>query len=147
MYKARLPAWRKLLHALYGMRGSGVPRLICAALLVWIAGVLPAASGPRHVVLLYDERISLPGLSLLHDSLTRALTSGTQETIEIYREEMDLSRFSSEADPHPLAGLPSGQIRGQEHRCGGRRDARRVGLHSGPWECGFSQRRDRFLRD
>ena len=42
----------------------------------------------------------MPGLSVLNDSIARALTSGTQDTIEIYREEMDLSRFGTGA--HPL---------------------------------------------
>ena len=71
-------------------------RLRFAIILIWIAGALSAFSQTRHVVLLYDERIDLPGLASLNAGLTRALISGSPDRIEIYREEMDLSRFDSE---------------------------------------------------
>jgi hypothetical protein len=37
----------------------------------------------------------LPGLSLLDAELVRALRSNSTEPVEVYREWMDLSRFSS----------------------------------------------------
>ena len=60
-----------------------------------IAGCLPASAATRHIVLLYDERIELPGLSLLDNEIVRTLRSGSTEPIEVYREVMDLSRFDS----------------------------------------------------
>ncbi len=71
-------------------------RLRFAIILIWIASALSAFSQTRHIVLLYDERIDLPGLASLNAGLTRALISGSPDHIEIYREEMDLSRFDSE---------------------------------------------------
>jgi signal transduction histidine kinase len=53
------------------------------------------SAATRNVVLLYDERVELPGLSLLDAELGRALRSDSSEPIEIYREPMDLSRFGS----------------------------------------------------
>jgi signal transduction histidine kinase len=60
-----------------------------------VAGNLSASAASRNIVLLYDERVELPGLSLLDAELGRALRSGSSEQIEVYREPMDLSRFSS----------------------------------------------------
>ncbi len=71
-------------------------RFVCAALILWLAGALPASGEPKQVVVLYDERTDLPGVSVLHASLTRRLTSGPPGSVEIYREEMDLSRFGSD---------------------------------------------------
>jgi signal transduction histidine kinase len=71
-------------------------RLTCAALLLWIGGALPASAEPRRVVLLYDERTDLPGLAVLDASLARKLTSGAPDSVELYREAMDLSRFGSD---------------------------------------------------
>lgn len=62
-----------------------------------IAGCLPASAATRHIVLLYDERIELPGLSLLDNEIVRTLRSGSTEPIEVYREVMDLSRFDSDS--------------------------------------------------
>jgi hypothetical protein len=71
-------------------------RIICAALIVWIAGASPASSATRRVVLLFDERPVLPGLAVLADGFVRTLTAGSPDSIEVYRETMDLSRFGSE---------------------------------------------------
>jgi signal transduction histidine kinase len=60
-----------------------------------IAGCLPASAATRHIVLLFDERVELPGLSLLEAELVRTLRSNSNEPIEVYREAMDLSRFNS----------------------------------------------------
>lgn len=70
--------------------------LMCATTSAWMGGALPASSQTRHVVLLFDERTSRPGLSVLDESLVRTLTSGSSESVEIYREAMDLSRFGSD---------------------------------------------------
>ena len=60
-----------------------------------ISGCLPVSAATRHIVLLFDERVELPGLSLLEAELVRTLRSNSSEPIEVYREAMDLSRFSS----------------------------------------------------
>jgi hypothetical protein len=70
-------------------------RVMCIGLLAWIAGAVPACSATRHVVLLFDERPELPGLAALEADLVRTLRSNSADHIEVYREEMDLSRFGS----------------------------------------------------
>ena len=70
-------------------------RLILGVLVVWI-GALPAHCRTRQVVLLYDERTTLPGLAALDASIFRTLTSSSAEPVEVYRESMDLSRFGSD---------------------------------------------------
>ena len=70
-------------------------RLQSAIILIWLAGAWSAFSQTRQIVVLSDERIDLPGLALLNAGFTRALTAGAPDHIEIYREEMDLSRFDS----------------------------------------------------
>ncbi len=70
-------------------------RLIIGLLLVLI-GVSPAHCQTRQVVLLYDERTTLPGLAALDASIARTLTSSSVEPTEVYRESMDLSRFGSD---------------------------------------------------
>ena len=72
-------------------------RLVCFALLVWGAGAHAAFSASRQVVVLYDERTDLPGLSMLDASLVNTLIAGSPEPIDVYRESMDLSRFNSAA--------------------------------------------------
>lgn len=76
------------------MRLRSVLQAACTALLVWIFVVSSASAATRRVVLLYDERPELPGLALLETELVRTLVSGSAEPIEVYREAMDLSRFS-----------------------------------------------------
>lgn len=71
-------------------------RLTCVALIVWGAGASSASAEIRRVVLLYDERTDLPGLASLDASLVETLTAGFAGSVEIYREEMDLSRFGSQ---------------------------------------------------
>jgi hypothetical protein len=69
--------------------------IACMGLAMSIAGCLPVSAATRQVVLLYDERVELPGLLLLDAELVRFLRSNSTEPIEVYREAMDLSRFSS----------------------------------------------------
>ncbi len=69
--------------------------IACMGLAMSIAGCLPVSAATRQVVLLFDERVELPGLSLLDAELVRTLRSNSTEPIEIYREVMDLSRFGS----------------------------------------------------
>lgn len=78
-------------------------RLAGAALVAaaGLAGAVPAAAQARQVVLLYDERTTLPGLAVLDAGLVRTLGSAP-EPVEIYREAMDLSRFGSDAYLHLL---------------------------------------------
>jgi hypothetical protein len=79
------------------MRFCTALQVVCACLVVWFAGVLPASSSAtRQVVLLYDERLDLPGLAALDADLTGTLTSNSADRIEVYREAMDLSRFGSD---------------------------------------------------
>jgi PAS domain S-box-containing protein len=70
-------------------------RLTWVALLAWITAAGPVYSKTRQVVLFYDERTDLPGLSVLDAGFVRTLTSESPVTVEIYREEMNLSRFDS----------------------------------------------------
>jgi PAS domain S-box-containing protein len=70
-------------------------RLILGVLVFWV-GALPAHGRIRQVVLLYDERTTLPGLAALDASIVRTLTSSSPEPVEVYRESMDLSRFGSD---------------------------------------------------
>ena len=67
----------------------------CTVLATSIAVCSPVSAATRNIVLLYDERVELPGLSLLDAELGHVLRSGSSEPVEIYREPMDLSRFSS----------------------------------------------------
>jgi signal transduction histidine kinase len=72
-------------------------RLGSAVLLIWFAGAASASSQSRQVVVLYDERVDLPGLAMINAAFTKTLISGSPDPVDIYREEMDLSRFDSEA--------------------------------------------------
>src|SRR5690348_3021942 len=69
--------------------------VLCIWAIVSIASALPASSATRRVVLLFDERPELPGLSLLQADLVRTLTSNSADRIEVYNETMDHSRFGS----------------------------------------------------
>lgn len=69
--------------------------MACAGLVLSIACCVQASAATRHVVLLFDERVELPGLSLLDKELASTLRASSTERVEIYREAMDLSRFSS----------------------------------------------------
>ena len=59
------------------------------------AGSLAASNETHRVVVLYDERTDLPGLAAFDESLVRILVARSPAPIEIYREEMDLSRVGS----------------------------------------------------
>jgi hypothetical protein len=72
-------------------------RLVCVALAVWIGGVLPASSATRHVVMLFDERVELPGLTALEAEFVQTLAANSSDRIETYREPMDLSRFDTDS--------------------------------------------------
>jgi signal transduction histidine kinase len=61
----------------------------------------PVMAQARRVVLLYDERTDLPGLSILDARLVQTLSAGLPG-VEIYRESMDLSRFQSDRYPRLL---------------------------------------------
>ena len=74
---------------------------LCTGLTVWIASALPASSATRRIVLLFDERPELPGLTLLQADLVRTLTANSADRVEVYNETMDHSRFGSN-DYQPL---------------------------------------------
>jgi signal transduction histidine kinase len=67
----------------------------CMGLALSAAGCLQASAATRQVVLLFDERVELPGLALLDKELANTLRANSPEPVEIYREAMDLSRFDS----------------------------------------------------
>lgn len=69
-------------------------------LAVCSAATWPSIADTRHVVLLYDERTTLPGMAMLDASLRRTIAAGSSASIEFYSESMDLSRFG--AKTHPL---------------------------------------------
>ena len=54
-----------------------------------------AAAESRQVVFVYDERVELPGLAALDEALERALLAGSPWPVEIYRVNLDLSRFGA----------------------------------------------------
>ena len=47
------------------------PLIACTSMLMSIVGCLPASAATRHIVLLFDERVELPGLSLLEAEFVR----------------------------------------------------------------------------
>jgi signal transduction histidine kinase len=71
----------------------------CLVLLLLLGVALPAAAQERRVVLLYDERPDLPGLALLDTRLAGTLRAGLPVGVEVYREAMDLSRFTADGYP------------------------------------------------
>jgi len=71
--------------------------IACTSILMTITGCSPASAATRHIVLLFDERVELPGLSRLEAEFVHTLRSGSPEPVEVYREAMDLSRFSSDS--------------------------------------------------
>ena len=77
------------------MKSRSIVLIACMGIAMLIAGCLPVSAAARHIVLLFDERVELPGLSLLEAELVRTLRSNSSEPIEVYREAMDLSRFNS----------------------------------------------------
>jgi hypothetical protein len=77
------------------MRLATATQILCTCLIIWTAAT-PAALATRNVVLLFDERLDMPGLAALDADLVGTLTSKSAEHIELYREEMDLSRFGSD---------------------------------------------------
>jgi signal transduction histidine kinase len=71
--------------------------IVWASLALPIAAPLPASAETRKVVLLFDERVELPGMSRLDAEFVRTLQANSTDPVEVYRETMDLSRFSSDA--------------------------------------------------
>ncbi len=71
-----------------------MPRALFALIFV-AAGALAAPNDTHRVVVLYDERTDLPGIAAIDESLIRTLVAGSPTPIEIYRENMDLSRVGS----------------------------------------------------
>jgi len=69
--------------------------IVFVASITWLASVTPASSATRQVVVIYDERTSLPGLAAIDASIVSTLTAESPETVQIYSESMDLSRFGS----------------------------------------------------
>jgi signal transduction histidine kinase len=72
-------------------------RVLWIGLALWIGGGYSASSAPRSVLLLYDERVEVPGLAALNSEFANTLLFNSTDAVEIYREEMDLSRFGSDA--------------------------------------------------
>ena len=71
--------------------------IVSASLALAIADPLPASAETRRVVLLFDERVELPGMSRLDAEFVRTLQANSADPVEVYREAMDLSRFGSDA--------------------------------------------------
>jgi signal transduction histidine kinase len=69
-------------------------RLLLALALIFMSNA-GAGAATRHVVLLFDERVELPGLAALEAEFASTLRASSTDPIEIYRESMDLSRFGS----------------------------------------------------
>ncbi len=79
------------------MRLRGALQVVCTTLLMWIFSASVASSATRRVVLLFDERPELPGLAQFDAEFVDKFASGSVEHVEVFREAMDLTRFSSDA--------------------------------------------------
>ena len=79
------------------MRLRGALQVVCTTLLIWMSSVSVASSATRRVVLLFDERPELPGLARFDAEFVGKFASGSAEPVEVFREAMDLTRFSSDA--------------------------------------------------
>ena len=79
------------------MRLRGALQVVCTTLLMWIFSASVASSATRRVVLLFDERPELPGLAQFDAEFVDKFVSGSAEHVEVFREAMDLTRFSSDA--------------------------------------------------
>ena len=79
---------------------AALHRLAIGLLYFWcLAIALPATSQTprtRQVLVLYDERTDLPGLALLDAGFLRALDEVAAVPFELYREELELSRFEAD---------------------------------------------------
>src|SRR5437660_11124972 len=53
----------------------------------------PAEARKKSVLILYDERMDLPGLELLNKGVTKGLTATFGTGVQFYCESLDLSRF------------------------------------------------------
>src|SRR5688500_17282308 len=69
-----------------------LPLLLTCAL---VFGSADLAAQVKRVVVLYDERVELPGLRALDAGLTSNLSVRSPARLEIYRETLDLSRFGN----------------------------------------------------
>ena len=88
-FRICLPVWAVLAPWAPTRRGAELRTILliaCTGLAMSIAGCLPVSAATRHIVLLFDERVELPGLSLLEAELVRTLRSNSTEPIEVYRE-------------------------------------------------------------
>jgi signal transduction histidine kinase len=72
-------------------------RLLSIMLVLQTGAASQPSANTRHIVLLMDERRELPGLAALNADFLSSLKSGSTNPLEIYTEEMDLSRFTSDA--------------------------------------------------
>ena len=61
-----------------------------------VAGTGLASAQPKHVLLLFDEDHSLPGLTVLKQSFRSALTADLGGGIEFFTESMNVSQFPDE---------------------------------------------------
>lgn len=59
------------------MKLSTILRGVWIALTVWIVEPVSAYSATRHVVILFDERVELPGLDALNSEFANGLTSNS----------------------------------------------------------------------
>jgi len=72
-------------------------QVLCTTLLIWISSISVASSATRRVVLLFDERPELPGLAQFDAEFVGKFAAGSAEHVEVFREAMDLARFTSDA--------------------------------------------------
>ena len=70
---------------------------LCALASMGMTLATPAVAQTRRALLLYDERTDLPGLATLDAHMVQTLTDQLKGGVEIYREQLDLSRFRSAA--------------------------------------------------
>src|SRR5689334_8427654 len=77
------------------MSPSILTRFVCLALAAVCLGEAAPAQAPRapRIVVLYDERLDLPGLAILDAQIIQTLTREARGPVGMYREVMGHSRF------------------------------------------------------
>jgi PAS domain S-box-containing protein len=92
--------WERLV---YFAASTLLPFFVLAWLSPASIAQMAAAEAKRNVLVLYDEPRELPGLTLVDRGIDSELAkSKLHSSIELYRESLDLTRFSGDPDYHAV---------------------------------------------
>lgn len=85
--------------------GFGIRRALLCVIYLCVLGTLAATPVPaagqsqsKHILILFDEDRTLPGLSILDQSLRSTLSAGLEDGVEFFTESMHDSQFPDEQD-------------------------------------------------